>query len=141
MIVLDTNVVSALMATHPDAAVVAWAGQFPAEDTFMTGITAAELASGVARLPEGRRKRELSAQLDGLLTDDFDQRVLPFDLDSAPIYARVVTGRQRAGAPIGIADAQVAAICRWAAPLATRNVEGFTDTGIIIINPWDNTDA
>jgi predicted nucleic acid-binding protein len=85
----------------------------------------------------GRRKAELSAAVNGLLSDEFDGRVLPFDQLAARRYADVVSGRQRLGQPIGIADAQIAAICGAnGATLATRNMADFEDTGIEIINPW-----
>ena len=36
------------------------------------------------------------------------------------------------------ADAQIAAICRsTGSRLATRNVKDFADTGVEVVNPWD----
>ena len=53
-------------------------------------------------------------------------------------YADVVTGREGIGRPIGVADAQIAAICRdLDAILATRNTADFEETGIELINPWE----
>jgi toxin FitB len=52
-------------------------------------------------------------------------------------YADIVTGRESLGRPIGVADAQIAAICHTSdAPLATRNTDDFQETGIELINPW-----
>ena len=52
----------------------------------------------------------------------------------------MVAGRERDGNPISGFDAQIAAICRSrAATLATRNTKDFTDTGIAIIDPWQET--
>lgn len=102
-----------------------------------TAITAAELLYGVARLPDGRRKTELTAAVHGLLENDFSDRVLPFDDRAAMRYAVIVCGREALGRPIGIADAQIAAICRAIdATLVTRNTDDFTETGIELINPW-----
>jgi hypothetical protein len=44
----------------------------------------------------------------------------------------------RSGQPIGMGDAQIAAICRChGAPLlATRNLKGFRGLGINLIDPW-----
>lgn len=61
MIVRDTNVVAALMRQAPEPGVAGWVDRFPVEDVFVSAVTAAELRYGVARLPEGRRKRELFA--------------------------------------------------------------------------------
>ncbi len=138
MIVLDTNVVSELMRHAPEAGVARWVDRFPAENVFVTAVTAAELRYGVARLPAGRRKRELFAKVDGLLAEDFQDQVLPFDGLAATHYAEIVAARERAGRPISMADAQTAAICRnWSADLATRNVNDFLDTGVHVLNPWE----
>ena len=51
------------------------------------------------------------------------------------VYLVVV--RERAGRPISMADAQIAAICRsHGASLATRNVDDFENIDLKIINPW-----
>jgi predicted nucleic acid-binding protein len=137
VIVLDTNVVSELMRPVPELGVAGWVDRFPVEDVFVTAVTAAELRYGVARLPEGRRKRELFAKVDGLLAEDFQDQVLPFDGLAATHYAEIVASREHAGRPISMADAQTAAICRnWSADLATRNVDDFRDTGVYVLNPW-----
>jgi toxin FitB len=89
------------------------------------------------RMPAGRRKTELAAAVGGLLGNDFRDRVLPFDERCASRYADIVCGRETLGRPIGVADAQIAAICRTAeATLATRNTDDFSGTGIELINPW-----
>ena len=137
MIVLDTNVISELTRQVPEPAVLSWLNAWPAAEVATTAITAAELLYGIARLPGGHRKTALSAAVHGLLADDFRGRVLPFDDRAAPQYAGIVSGRDRLGRPIGVADAQIAAICRASgAELATRNVDDFEDTGIGLINPW-----
>lgn len=138
MIVLDTNVVSELMRQAPEAGVASWVDRFPAADVLVTAVTAAELMYGVARLPDGRRKRELHITVEGLLTEDFRDQILPFDAPAAAHYAEIVAAREGAGRPISMADAQIAAICRnWRAGLATYNVDDFADTGIDTLNPWD----
>jgi predicted nucleic acid-binding protein len=140
VIVLDTNVVSELMRQAPEPGVVRWVDRFPAEDIFLTAVTAAELMYGVARLPEGRRKRELLVRIGDLLAEDFQDQILPFDAPAATHYAEIVASRERAGRPISMADAQTASICRtWSAELATRNVNDFVDTGVRVVNPWDPT--
>ena len=138
MIVLDTNVVSELMRPAPEPGVTSWVDSLDVSDILLTAVTAAELMYGVARLPNGRRRRELRAKVDGLLTEDFQDRILPFDALAATHYADIVAERERSGLQISMADGQIAAICRnWNAGLATRNIGDFVDTGIELINPWD----
>ncbi len=137
MIVLDTNVISELARQQPDPGVLSWLDALEVSDVGTTAVTAAELRYGVARLPDGHRKRELAVVIRGILTEDFHGRVLPFDEHASLRYADIVTARERAGRPIGVADAQIAAICHdLGAALATRNTADFEDTGIDLIDPW-----
>ena len=137
MIVLDTNVVSEIMRAAPADFVVDWVDGQLATDIYLTAVTVAELLYGVARLPAGRRKADLGERIDEMLREDFENRVLPFDEAAAEHYADIVVRRERAGRPISMADAQIAATCRsHGAVLATRNVDDFADTGITIDNPW-----
>jgi toxin FitB len=137
VIVLDTNVLSELTRKSPAPGVVSWLDSLLSAEVATTAITAAELRYGVARLPSGHRKAELTAAIDALLRDDFQGRVLSFDEPAAQPYAHIVSGRERLGQPISVADAQIAAICRTVdATLATRNTDDFEDTGIETINPW-----
>ena len=55
MIVLDTNVVSALMSTRAGD-LDAWLSTVDGESLFTTAITRAEIRYGIARLPEGARR-------------------------------------------------------------------------------------
>lgn len=138
MIILDTNVISELTRLDPEPKVVSWLDSLSAGEVATTAITAAELLYGVARLPDGRRKAALAEAIDGLINEDFRDRVQSFDGLAAEQYAAVVVGREKKGRPIGTADAQIAAICRvHSAELATRNTDDFTDTGIDLINPWN----
>jgi toxin FitB len=137
VIILDTNVISELARRAPDPGVLSWLDSLDISDVATTAVTAAELRYGVARLPEGHRKRELTAVIRGILAEDFYGRVLPFDERASVRYADIVAGRERTGRPIGVADAQIAAICRDAgAILATRNTADFEETGIEPIDPW-----
>jgi predicted nucleic acid-binding protein len=137
VIILDTNVISELTRPAPDQGVIAWLDSLPAGEAAITAITAAELLHGLRRLPDGRRKNELSEAVHALIDADFRDRVEPFDVLAADHYADVVTGRERAGHPISTADAQIAAICRVRkATLATRNTADFTGTGVDLTDPW-----
>ena len=137
MIVWDTNVVSELMRPEPHELVVAWSDRQPVSEVFITAITLAELWYSIGRLPMGRRRNALAEVVDGMITEDFEGRVLAFDGVAAAHYADLVVARERSGRPISMADAQIAAICRsHGATVATRNVDDFADVGVDIVNPW-----
>jgi toxin FitB len=138
VIVVDTNVLSELARQVPDPGVLSWLDSLEISEVATTAVTAAELRYGVARLPDGHRERELTVVIRGILAEDFHGRVLPFDERASVRYADIITGRERIGRPIGVADAQIAAICRdLGAILATRNTADFEETGIELINPWN----
>jgi predicted nucleic acid-binding protein len=141
MIVLDTNVVAELMRAAPAPAVLAWLQQSSGTGLYTTSVTVAEIRYGVARLPDGRRKHDLQQAANEIFAA-FPRQVLPFDLAAATAYADLVAGRERDGNPISGFDGQIAAICRsQAATLATRNTDDFVDTGISLIDPWQETTA
>jgi predicted nucleic acid-binding protein len=135
--VLDTNVVSELMRPAPDAAVLAWLNDQPADMLWLNSVVVSELLYGVARLSEGKRRAQLAQTVQAMLAEDFPGRVLSFDLEAAVVYADLVAMRERQGQPIDVADAQIAAIClAQGATLATRNTKHFEGVGLTLMNPW-----
>lgn len=136
MIVLDTNVLSALMQTAPEAAVVRWLDTKPPESLWITSVTLFEIRLGLALLPAGRRRRVLQAAFESLLVEDLEGRVLDFDVAAAAEAAQLAAVRQRAGRPVDVRDTQIAGIVRARrATLATRNVRHFVDAGIEVVDP------
>jgi predicted nucleic acid-binding protein len=141
VIVLDTNVLSALMRDRPDAAVLAWMDRLPAESLWTTSITLYELHYGVALLTAGRRRKSLEDRLRRMIDEDLENRVLDFDVAAALEAAELAAERQRAGRPVDIRDTQIAGIVRARrGAVATRNVRHFQDAGIDVVDPW-YTDA
>jgi toxin FitB len=137
VILLDTNVLSELIRPEPDGGVTEWLDSLDSTAVATTAITAAELLYGAARLPGGQRRERLKQAIRGLIDDDLEGRVEPFDATAATHYAVIVSDRDKAGRPIGMADAHIAAICRkLEATLATRNTSDFLDTGIDLLDPW-----
>ena len=140
MIMLDTNVVSELMRPDPVSHVIAWIGRQVATSLYLSTVSEAELRYGVEILPPGRRRDRLRAAVEGMLRQDFTGRVLPFDRSAAQAYATIAAARRAAGRSINHADCQIAAIARSVgAAVATRDVAGFADCGIDVIDPWATT--
>ena len=137
MIILDTNVLSALMRTKPEAAVVAWLDRQPAESVWITSITLFEARFGLALLPKGRRRQTLEAAFARLLKEDLENRVLDFDADAATEAALLAAERQKTGRPVDMRDTQIAGIALARhATLATRNVRHFQDLKVPVVDPW-----
>jgi toxin FitB len=137
VIILDTNVLSALMRTIPDAAVLEWLDRQPADSVWITSITLFETRFGLALLPAGRRRQVLEAAFDDLMKEDLENRVLDFDSAAATAAASLAAARQKSGRPVDMRDTQIAGIVlARRATLATRNIRHFVDLKISIIDPW-----
>jgi predicted nucleic acid-binding protein len=137
---LDTNVLSELMRTQPDEKVLKWFDRHGDADFFTSSITKAEIFLGIAVLQQGKRRTHLEAAAQAMFTEDFSGRCLPFDGQSAEVYARLVADRQRLGKPITSEDAQIAAIALTAnLTLVTRNTKDFVEiNGLKLVNPWES---
>ena len=137
MFLLDTNVVSAMMRRAPAPEVAAWVSRQPTDLLFTASVCQAEVLAGIAVMPEGRRRRELEAAAQATFAEDFERRVLPFDMAAAVAYAEVLAMRRRAGRPVTTVDLMVAAIARsQGASVVTRNVADFTGCDVAIVDPW-----
>ena len=58
---------------------------------FTTTITQAEILYGIALLPVGKRREELSQAAQLMFSEDFAGRVLPFDQAAAIAFANNVS--------------------------------------------------
>jgi predicted nucleic acid-binding protein len=124
------------MRPSPSRQVREWVSAQPPGELCTTAVTVAEVRYGLERLPDGRRKDSLLAAATEVFAA-FSDYIQPFDADAAIRYATIVARRDRRGLPIDGFDAQIAAICRTrGAALATRNAKGFRETGIDVIDPW-----
>ena len=137
MIVNDTNVISELMRPAPASTVLEWFAAHRSTDLYLSAVSEAELRTGAAILPAGKRRDGLVASIDAMIDEDFAGRVLPFDSAAARAYATIAAGRRAAGRPITEADCQIAAIAlAFEATVATRNVADFEGCGIAVVDPW-----
>lgn len=137
MIVLDTNVLSALMRAEPDRTVLSWLDRQPAESIWLTSITIFEAKFGLERLPVGRRRKQLKDAFEQMVREDFSDRVLSFNQSAAEQAAILGAQRQRAGTPVDFRDTAIAGIVLAnRAMLATRNRRHFSDARFLIVDPW-----
>jgi toxin FitB len=137
MFVLDTNILSAMMSTRMVPEVAEWIAGQPVGLLFTTSISQAEILSGIAIMPESRRRSDLEAAAGAMFLEDFEGRVLPFDMNAAVAYADIFAARRRAGRPTATVDLLIASVARsHHASVVTRDVSGFEGCGLRVINPW-----
>jgi predicted nucleic acid-binding protein len=136
MIILDTNVVSELLRPVPSLSVETWLAAQDGAEVYFTAVSETELRRGVAILPAGRRRDALADAVESILTEDFRERILPFDSAAAQSYAVIAAARRATGQPISQFGCQIAAIARaQSAAVATRNMGDFEGCGIEVIDP------
>ena len=138
MIILDTNVLSELTRPEPSPVVMSRLRAVPSGSIYTTCVCRAETLFGLKLLPDGRRRDDLMGRTEFLFADLLKDRILPFDDAAATYYPEIVLVRRKAGRPISMVDAMIAAIAiAQGFAVATRNVRDFEETGASIVNPFD----
>ncbi len=136
-ILFDTCVVSELRRPDADESVIRRTAELDPELIFISVITVGEIAKGIARLPEGRRRQEFSSWLLGL-EQQFGDRILPIDQEVGRIWGELTAKAQMRGAQVPVVDGLIAATAiRHGLHVMTRNTRDFAATEVLLINPWD----
>ncbi len=104
----------------------------------MSVVTLGELIRGVSRLRAGKKKSLLRGWIL-TLEHEYGERILPVDADTARIWGELTAAAQECGRTIGAADGLIAATgIRHGLHVMTRNVGDFSETGAMVINPWES---
>jgi toxin FitB len=136
VIILDTNVFSALMQQGPDKHVISWLDRQPRTSVWTTSVTTLEIRFGLEITAVGRRRSALIQAFQAVL-DKIGRRVAPFDADAAQHAADLMASRQRTGRTGDLRDSMIAGIVlAHHAALATRNTTHFQDISASVVNPW-----
>ena len=137
MILLDTNVISAVMAPKPLSALLNWLNENDTVSLYISTITVAEISYGLRVLPAGKRRRTLENRFESFIAKGFEQRMLNFDDSAARQYAEVMGYRKETGRPMGILDGQIAAIAHVSdLILVTVNVKDFAWFTDLKVENW-----
>ena len=137
MIVVDTNVLSALMRRVPDATVITWLDGQPRISVWTTSITILEVQFGLQVMAAGKRRSGLMELFERVLAEKIERRVASFDTLAARHTAELMAVRQKNGRPGELRDTMIAGIVLASrATLATRNTKHFEDLSVPLVNPW-----
>ena len=137
MIILDTNVLSALMSRVPDRQVIAWLDKQPRTSVWTTSVTFLEIRFGLQIMPVGKRRAALLQAFEVVMSDKIDGRIASFDSTAAQLAGDLMAMRHKKGRPGDLRDTMIAGIAlAHRATLATRNTERFEDLSIPVMNPW-----
>jgi predicted nucleic acid-binding protein len=137
MMILDTNVLSALMHQTADQIMVDWLDNQPRTSIWTTSVTVFEIRFGLEILATGKRRSLLTKAFETVLADAMEGRVAPFDAVAAQHAGDLMASRHKKGHPAELRDTMIAGIvlaCH--ATLVTRNTPHFEDLDVPVINPW-----
>ena len=133
---IDTCVLSEMVKNEPDAKVLKWLESCNVHQLYTSVMILAELQRGVARLPESKRRTELSLWLQALEIG-FENRMLVFDTRVAKVWAEITVAAESQGKSLTAFDSLIAATAKaHDCLLVTRNVKDFCNANIGIFNPW-----
>jgi toxin FitB len=138
VIILDTNVLSALTAEVPDPTVAKWLDRCPRISIWTASVCLFEMKYGLNIMPEGKRRRALGQAIQTLIDDILENRIAAFDFTAA-VHAAEFSGKRKAlGRPVEIRDVMIAGVAlSTGATLATRNIRDFEHSGLELVNPWE----
>jgi len=129
VIVVGANVISELMRAEPNSRVVAWIARQPRAQLTQPTSTRSRFCTAL--------QFSRMAAADGMFSEEFAGRILPFGAAAASRYAEIMLSRRRAGKPIEGFDGLIAAIALASgAIVATRDVGGFSECCLTIVDPW-----
>lgn len=135
---LDTNVVSELIAKQPDDGVVRWVDSLDPGGVYLSVVTIGEIAKGVERLPaDSQRKKVLREWLTDDLMLRFKGRVLEIDTSAMLTWGTLTARLESRGHTMPAMDSLIAALAlHHDLTLATRNESDFENAEIGVVNPW-----
>ena len=136
-VLLDTCVLSELRKQNCPPQVRAAVERLEDDELFVSVISLGEIAKGIALLDDNKRKRALRDWLE-TLEQEYGERILPVDLETVRIWGEITANAQRSGKIVAAADGLIAATAiRYGLHVMTRNVDDFSPTGVLLINPWE----
>jgi predicted nucleic acid-binding protein len=121
----------------PNPRVTGWLATIPSDALFLSVITIGKIRKGVIKLPNSKKKEQLTLWLNTLLKD-YSERILPLDLIVAENWGILQGNAEKAGTPMSSLDGLIAATASTHnLILATRNERDFEPSHVPLINPWD----
>jgi tRNA(fMet)-specific endonuclease VapC len=134
---LDTCLISELVAKQPNQKVLAWVDAQMPERLYLSVITIGEIAKGICKLTPSKRKESLTTWLNETLPNRFENRILTLDVSTMVLWGNLICQLEQNGRPLPAMDSLIAAIAlQHSLSLVTRNEKDFAGTGVVIINPW-----
>ncbi|MBS3026675.1 MAG: type II toxin-antitoxin system VapC family toxin [Dolichospermum sp. DET50] len=137
--ILDTNIVSELIAKQPNKQVIEWLQRLDPENLFLSVITMGEIRKGIEKLPESLRKKNIQAWFENELLMGFEERILTIDLSVILLWGELLGELEKKGRKLPPLDSLIAATTKYHSyTLVTRNTKDFKGIDILVFNPFEN---
>ena len=131
---LDTNVLSEPIKSHPDARTLEGLSEHDGE-LATCSVVWHELCFGVARLATSKKRSAIEAYLEEAVRSILP--ILPYDQEAAAWHARERARLSKRGRPPSAADGQVAAIASVNELIVvTANVKDFRRFKDLVVEDW-----
>jgi predicted nucleic acid-binding protein len=133
---LDTNVLSEIRKKNGSLRVIAFVDSLPPEDVCMSILSLGEIAYGIEKLPQGKKRAELFDWLNDQIPAAFKNRIISPDFASMLEWGRLRAGSGRTLPYIDSLLAATALAHRLI--ILTRNIRDFDEIGgLSLLNPWE----
>lgn len=134
---LDTNVVSELVKPSPDPQVWQWVDAVPDSQMFISAITVGEIARGIEQLPASARRMRYELWFEHEILARYTDRIIVLDTAVMLRWGALMATLTARGRVLPAFDSLLAASAlTHQMGLVTRNTQHFTETGLLLINPW-----
>jgi predicted nucleic acid-binding protein len=135
---LDTCILSELTKTSPNKNTISWIDGHNSDNLYISVITVGELQRGIKKLPQSKKKKDLSTWFDAII-EHYKDRIVPFDLECSLAWGEMISECEKKGSPLSAVDSIIAAqALHYGFVLVTFNVKDFAAAGINLINTLEN---
>lgn len=135
---LDTCVISELVAKQPNERVIQWINSLDSNSVYLCVITIGEIRKGIEKLPDSKRKVILESWLNNELPIRFRGNILTIDTDVMLTWGQLTGRLELDGKKMAVMDSLIAAIAlNGNFIFVTRNEDDFKHAPLTIINPWN----
>ena len=137
---LDTNVLSELRRSRPDAKVLQFVAGQKLDLLYVSVVTFAEVRFGIELLEDASRRMELNDWLTNQLRPMFEDRVLPITDDIMLTWRLLVEGGRKSGHTFAQPDLMIAATAlHHGLTVVSRNTGDFERANVPVLSPWTTT--
>jgi toxin FitB len=133
---LDTNIVSELIAVRPNFQLLTWIDELEPRNIYLSVVTFGEIQKGVEKLPHMPRRQQLQIWLDYSLPVKFANRIFLLDVPTMLAWGTLTATLAKTGRVLPVMDSLIAVqALRHSCVLVTRNEKDFVGTGVVVLNP------